>query len=296
MFLDNPSGDYVGDRKYVWNAIVEAGLEDEYMEKYGEDPDIDIVKELDDSGFKKEIDEKWSKKYKRSIDCNNPKGFSQRAHCQGRLKEDIRYGETLEMAYPTSFNIEEFKVLTSFDKRIKYVKEKLGNKLGLGSSRIVFPIDEFMVFKLAKNKKGIAQNKLEVDISKMNYDSVAKVFEYDDDYLWIEMERAKNINEKEFFEIVGIPFYIFEKYLEEDDNLSRGYRYEVYISDEYRNKLRNSEFVSDMLRVKQDYDMAVGDLTRLSSYGYVETDGEKRVILIDFGASLDIINTYYKRR
>ena len=34
----------------------------------------------------KEIDEKWSQKYKRSIDCNNPKGFSQRAHCQGRKK------------------------------------------------------------------------------------------------------------------------------------------------------------------------------------------------------------------
>ena len=27
--------------------------------------------------------EKWSDKYKKSIDCNNPKGFSQRAHCQG---------------------------------------------------------------------------------------------------------------------------------------------------------------------------------------------------------------------
>lgn len=26
----------------------------------------------------------WSKKYKRSIDCNNPKGFSQKAHCAGR--------------------------------------------------------------------------------------------------------------------------------------------------------------------------------------------------------------------
>jgi hypothetical protein len=25
-------------------------------------------------------------KYKRSIDCNNPKGFSQRAHCQGKRK------------------------------------------------------------------------------------------------------------------------------------------------------------------------------------------------------------------
>lgn len=34
------------------------------------------------------IEEKWSEKYKRSIDCNNPKGFSQKAHCQGRKKTD----------------------------------------------------------------------------------------------------------------------------------------------------------------------------------------------------------------
>jgi hypothetical protein len=38
---------------------------------------------------KKELlSEKWSEKYKRSIDCNNPKGFSQKAHCKGRLKEE----------------------------------------------------------------------------------------------------------------------------------------------------------------------------------------------------------------
>jgi hypothetical protein len=34
----------------------------------------------------KELDEKWSEKYKKSINCNNPKGFSQKAHCQGRKK------------------------------------------------------------------------------------------------------------------------------------------------------------------------------------------------------------------
>lgn len=32
--------------------------------------------------------ETWSTKYKRSIDCDNPKGFSQRAHCQGRKKNE----------------------------------------------------------------------------------------------------------------------------------------------------------------------------------------------------------------
>ena len=29
----------------------------------------------------------WSDKYKKSIDCDNPKGFSQRAHCQGKKKK-----------------------------------------------------------------------------------------------------------------------------------------------------------------------------------------------------------------
>jgi hypothetical protein len=29
---------------------------------------------------------KWSDKYKKSIDCDNPKGFSQKAHCAGRKK------------------------------------------------------------------------------------------------------------------------------------------------------------------------------------------------------------------
>jgi hypothetical protein len=37
--------------------------------------------------FKEFLEEKWSLKYKKSIDCSNPKGFSQRAHCQGKKKK-----------------------------------------------------------------------------------------------------------------------------------------------------------------------------------------------------------------
>ena len=32
----------------------------------------------------------WSQKYKKSIDCNNPKGFSQKAHCAGRKKQESK--------------------------------------------------------------------------------------------------------------------------------------------------------------------------------------------------------------
>ena len=38
----------------------------------------------------------WSKKYKRSIDCNNPKGFSQKAHCAGRKKRENVMSSKLE--------------------------------------------------------------------------------------------------------------------------------------------------------------------------------------------------------
>jgi hypothetical protein len=39
---------------------------------------------------KKDMMEKWSQKYKDSIDCDNPKGFSQKNHCQGKNKKETK--------------------------------------------------------------------------------------------------------------------------------------------------------------------------------------------------------------
>jgi hypothetical protein len=39
------------------------------------------------------LTEKWSKKYKSSINCSHPKGFSQKAHCAGKKK----HNESVEM-------------------------------------------------------------------------------------------------------------------------------------------------------------------------------------------------------
>ena len=41
----------------------------------------------------KKIGGKWSLKYKRSINCNHPKGFSQKQHCKyGRPKMNKKRG------------------------------------------------------------------------------------------------------------------------------------------------------------------------------------------------------------
>jgi hypothetical protein len=60
----------------------------------GQRPMPDYTKDVDENQgwaatFTNEddyIEEKWSSKYKSSIDCSNPRGFSQRAHCAGRKK------------------------------------------------------------------------------------------------------------------------------------------------------------------------------------------------------------------
>ena len=63
--------------------------------------------------------EGWSTKYKKSIDCDNPKGFSQRAHCQGRKKMAEEKDHEVSMAH------------SQLDKTIenaKKLKKKLGSK------------------------------------------------------------------------------------------------------------------------------------------------------------------------
>ena len=59
-----------------------------------------IWKDVKEEG--QELDEEWSEKYKRSIDCKNPKGFSQKAHCQGRKKNEEVELEERKLGKPSS--------------------------------------------------------------------------------------------------------------------------------------------------------------------------------------------------
>ena len=74
-----------------------------------------------------EMKEKWSQKYKDSIDCNNPKGFSQKAHCQGKKKKQTN---EVEFKAPklTMFSDEEPK------KKQKTHKVETKEATGSGSA------------------------------------------------------------------------------------------------------------------------------------------------------------------
>lgn len=59
------------------------------MEKRKTSSRVPPVSTFEDQGVAEEqLDEKWTKKYKDSINCSNPKGFSQKAHCAGKQKNE----------------------------------------------------------------------------------------------------------------------------------------------------------------------------------------------------------------
>ena len=63
----------------------------------------------------------WSEKYKKSIDCDDPKGFSQRAHCQGKKKKMSEEKKDHEYSMARS----ELKTVTNAAKRLQ---KKMGKK------------------------------------------------------------------------------------------------------------------------------------------------------------------------
>lgn len=67
------------------------------------------------------ITEAWSEKYKRSINCSNPKGFSQRAHCQGKKKTSEEVAE--------SYNNDVLLEQQLYENFMNSAKQFLGSKV-----------------------------------------------------------------------------------------------------------------------------------------------------------------------
>lgn len=198
--------------------------------------------------------------------------------------------------YPSSWDIEEFKKLNSFNDRIKYCDTHL-KKISSGSSRIVYMIDNEKVLKLAKNKKGLGQNEVEIEYSNY-YDIssiVAKVFESDENNLWVEMELARKVTPSIFKSVVGVDFNTYSDamtYYYYTNIKPNKYSY-TQRKPENMDELWNNEFIYSMLDFMGSYDIPVGDLIRLSTYGLVKRDGQDSIVMIDYGLTHDVYASYY---
>ena len=203
---------------------------------------------------------------------------------------------SIEEDYPLTWNVEEFSKLKSFDQRIQYCEKNL-IRISSGSARIVYKIDDEKVLKLAKNKKGFAQNEVEIGFSEdyMWKDMVAKIFNHDENNRWVEMELAKKVTPTIWNTIVGISIDEFKKcarYVDQESNPDR-YRYH-FTKPERLDELYENGFISNIFDLISNYNIGYGDFGRYSTYGLVQRNGKDDIVIIDYGLTNEVYDSYYK--
>lgn len=162
-----------------------------------------------------------------------------------------------------------------------------------GLSRWVFgPIDGH-VLKIARNKKGQAQNNAEADWVLDKYDVICHWFDVSKNDIWIESEYCTKAKVKDFEKILGYGFGFYINCLQclKDELYDRSYRqarlagYDELINNE-------DDFFYSVYCLCTDFDMGIDDLCRISSYGI---NSEGKIVIVDYGLNNSIWEEHYSK-
>lgn len=200
----------------------------------------------------------------------------------------------LENPLPSDWDEAIYNDHIPFSKRIAYAKQRAA-KMGAGSSRVAFQIPyqgRPTILKIAKNTKGIAQNRAEVDLLDDFYlkdlGIIIPLIDYDEKNsspTWIHTELATKAKSSDFIKEFGGTVDQLVRYAQNRknhrDDLNKG----SPISEE-------NEAVSCFMQFVGNYDhIPLGDFSRLANWGKYQG----KLVIIDVGLNKDVFDNYYSR-
>lgn len=148
-----------------------------------------------------------------------------------------------------------------FDEIKLKINEGTYHFIDSGSGRKVFDLGNGFVVKIAKNRRGIAQNKVEYQIASTDDSSIfAKIPDVSEDFYMLIMEKAERIN-----------------------SISEVWRY-------YNVKSNQELFqLEELKNISRKYDLLFADLRRPINWGMIQG----RPVIIDYGFTREIRRKYY---
>jgi len=182
--------------------------------------------------------------------------------------------------------LQNIEKLETYQARKKYAEKNLKH-LSSGSARIVYSTNKNTIIKMAKNDKGIAQNKAEAN-PKMKSKYLNDILSHAKNHAWIEVGHLDKISEKEFKKMTGLDFEDF------GDSIRYGLKNVSGNTDKEKPKnftqVEKSEIYKELKEVGNKFKLMPGDLARISSWG---TKNGKPV-LIDAGLTKDVFAEFYE--
>ncbi len=150
--------------------------------------------------------------------------------------------------------------MAGFDIIIENIHKGKYPRLGSGSGRVVFDLENGYVIKAAKNRRGIAQNKAECAIAKSDHSNMfAKIIDVSKDYHFVVMEKADRVQ-----------------------SISVVWRYY---------KVRNNRELSGLdpfKRICSKHELLMSDLYRRMNWGLVKG----KPVIIDYGFTKETKKLY----
>jgi hypothetical protein len=173
----------------------------------------------------------------------------------------------------------------SFKEAIKFCDEHCEKKLGEGSSRAAYMLNDDLMLKVAFNPKGNAQCKVEANISALQFPCVNNALVADPEGRWIIFQATEKVTEKRFKELTGMSFghftdTLFYKFNNESDEWSKPKEYDEIVKNPFFLCVSNLTF---------ECDEQIGDIAKISSFG--ERNG--KILIVDGGLSRDVFEEFY---
>jgi hypothetical protein len=200
------------------------------------------------------------------------------------------------------FRVDTLRSCKSFDEMARYCTKMLGEPIGVGSSRVVFQIDDEVVLKLARNDAGIAQNKEEMKIglhSGLNYVPLAFNGSDEENGIWIISEYVLPAEKDDFRKVFGIKFEdvsAFCRYLELAKNDTF---YEKCVRDIFRHYswcVMGTKLLKEIKLLSDKFESLISDLSRIDNWGMCRRDGKTYMVMLDPGCNEEIYNKFYRLR
>lgn len=188
------------------------------------------------------------------------------------------------------FNFEELNLRESYLDKIGYAGQYL-EFIGSGSSRHFFAIDDSKILKLASNEDGIIQNNVEKFYSDSQWERLIKVFDWEDDFMWLVSERTAPIETRDFETLLGIStedlyvhlYHHKENITFEEDSKDRPLADCISKMLEMKNKTKNVPIVIELITKSNEFGFNTAHIPKIENWGLRKTvDGDFPVI-IDYG-------------
>lgn len=213
-----------------------------------------------------------------------------------------------EAPLPPDWDPQEFKQgQSTFKSRLAYALDR-AKKVGAGSSRVVMSIDyegRQTALKVAKNRKGLAQNAAEANILDDGYARqlgiLIPLVDFDREHnepLWIQTELATRASEKKLcsiikcsslWELVSAAKIIGGKggmYNSLDELFGRMHK--VVLSNADRESI--TAYANALADVANSFDVQLGDFNRAGNWGIYQG----KPVLIDIGLTTDVWIGHYR--